>query len=335
LSAAPTISATASEKSVSAEMETLLYLAARALVAFLQALPLTTVARLGRAGGALAYWLDVRHRCVALRNLALCFSQEKTPAEIRALAKENFRRLGENFASVIKTAAMTVDELRAHVEFAGVELLQPAPAGQKPATVVAAIGHFGNFELYARFGQLVPDYQCATTYRGFRQPLLNRLLQSLREKSGCLYFERRMDAAALRATMNQPGIMLGLLADQRAMRGGIRAPFFGHECSTSAACAVFALRYSCDLHTAICYRTALARWRIEFDPAIPTHENGAPRSTRDITTDINRAFEVAVRRDPANWFWVHDRWKKPRSKVPISQPRIDQRPAALKMEDGG
>ena len=25
--------------------------------------------------------------------------------------------------------------------------------------------------------------------------------------------------------------------------------------------------------------------------------------------DVNRAFEIAVRRDPANWFWVHRRWK--------------------------
>ena len=25
--------------------------------------------------------------------------------------------------------------------------------------------------------------------------------------------------------------------------------------------------------------------------------------------DVNRAFEAAVRRDPANWFWVHNRWK--------------------------
>jgi KDO2-lipid IV(A) lauroyltransferase len=29
-----------------------------------------------------------------------------------------------------------------------------------------------------------------------------------------------------------------------------------------------------------------------------------------IMTDVNREFERAVRRDPANWFWVHDRWKK-------------------------
>jgi Kdo2-lipid IVA lauroyltransferase/acyltransferase len=25
--------------------------------------------------------------------------------------------------------------------------------------------------------------------------------------------------------------------------------------------------------------------------------------------DVNAALERAVRRDPANWFWVHRRWK--------------------------
>jgi len=303
-------------------METLLHLLARALIALLQALPLTVVARLGRAGGTVAYGVDVRHRRVAVKNLTLCFGREKSAAEIRALARENFRRLGENYACAVKTAGMTADELRTHVEFVGSELLAAGSSGAKPRTVVMAIGHFGNFEVYARYGQFGGRYQCATTYRGFRQPSLNRLLQSLREKSGCLYFERRTDANALRATMNQPGIMLGLLADQRAARSGVRVPFFGHECSTSAACAVFALRYDCALHTAICYRTALARWRIEIGPGIPTREQGVPRSTRDITTDINRAFEIAVRRDPANWFWVHDRWKPSKTEARRSESRV-------------
>lgn len=301
-------------------MESVLYLLARAVIALLQALPLTTVARLGRAGGEAAFWLDARHRRVALKNLALCFACEKSAAEIRALVREHFRRLGENYACAVKTPIMPPDELRAHVEFVGTGQLPGIQAGETPRTVVVAIGHFGNFELYARFGQFVPAYQCATTYRGLRQPSLNRLLQSLREKSDCLYFERRTDVTALRAVMNQPGIMLGLLADQRAARGGLRVPFFGHECFTSTACAVFALRYDCDLHTAICYRLALARWRVEIGPAIPTRANAAPRSTREIMTDVNRAFEIAVRRDPANWFWVHDRWKPIQSGVRTLAP---------------
>jgi KDO2-lipid IV(A) lauroyltransferase len=288
---------------------------------------LTVVARLGRAGGALAYWLDARHRGVALRNLARCFSREKSHAELRALARENFKRIGENFACAIKTAAMSFAELRAHIEFVGDAAIVSPPAGQPPRPVVAAIGHFGNFELYARFGQLAPAYRCATTYRGLRQPSLNRLFQSVREKSGCLYFERRFDAAALKAFMNQPAVMLGLLADQHAGRNGLRLPFLGHECSTSAAPAIFALRYRCALLVGICYRVGLARWRVEAGPEIPTHDReGQSRPVREIMLDVNRAFEAAVRRDPANWFWVHNRWKLQGAKVQAAAPLPAEEP---------
>ncbi|HOX56851.1 MAG TPA: hypothetical protein P5205_18880 [Candidatus Paceibacterota bacterium] len=308
-------------------METLLYVLVRALVALLQVLPLTWVARLGRGGGALAFWLDRRHRRVTLRNLTMCFGAEKSRAEIRELARENFRRIGENYACAIKTAAMSFEELRARVEFAGNPRILAPPADRKPQSVVAAIGHFGNFELYARFGQFAPAYQCATTYRGLRQPSLNRLLQSLRERSGCVFFERRFDAPALKAFMNQPGIMLGLLSDQSS--GALRVPFLGRDCATSAAPAIFALRYRCALITGICYRVGLARWHIEAGAEIPTHENGRPRSTADIMRDVNRAFEAAVRRDPANWFWVHRRWKPPPASARKSAVReLESTPAA-------
>ncbi|HKI70090.1 MAG TPA: hypothetical protein VKA67_10905, partial [Verrucomicrobiae bacterium] len=289
-------------------MDLPLYLIARVLVTFLQALPLTVVARLGRIGGGLVYYLDGRHRRVALQNLAMCFGAEKSPAQIRSLARENFRRIGENFACAVKTAAMSFAELRPHVEFVGDSKILSPSRSQKPPGVVVAIGHFGNFELYARFGQYCPAYQCATTYRGLRQPSLNRLLQTLRSRSGCLFFERRTEGAALRSLMNQPGIILGLLTDQRA--GKLRIPFLGRDGLTSVAPAVFALRYRYGLHTAICYRVGLGRWRMEAGPEIPTHKQGVARSIEEIMRDVNHAFEIAVRRDPANWFWVHNRWKK-------------------------
>jgi KDO2-lipid IV(A) lauroyltransferase len=303
-------------------MDILLTLLARSLVMLLQKLPLRSVARLGRIFGILAYVLDRRHRRVANRNLALCFGEEKSPTELRALARENFRRIGENFACAVKTASMTLDEIRKHVEFVAPPQILAPPAGQPPRSIVAAIGHFGNFELYARFGQFAPAYKSATTYRGLRQPSLNRLLQSLRERSGCLFFERRFEADALKSFMNQPGIMLGLLSDQSGGPHGLRLPFLGHHCSTSAACALFALRYNCALHAGICFRVGLAKWRIEGGPEIPTHENGQPRSTAAIMVDVNRAFEAAVRRDPANWFWVHNRWKQANFRHP--QPKFER-----------
>jgi KDO2-lipid IV(A) lauroyltransferase len=162
-----------------------------------------------------------------------------------------------------------------------------------------------------------------TTYRGLPQPSLNRLLQSLREQSGCLFFERRTDGAALKAAMNGPGKMLGLLCDQHAGDNGLRLPFFGRDCSTSSAPAVFALRYRCRLSTGFCYRTGLAKWRLEAGPEIPTTENGEARSTAAIMLDVNKAFEDAVRRDPANWFWVHNRWKLAPPKA-VAPPSADE-----------
>jgi KDO2-lipid IV(A) lauroyltransferase len=313
-------------------MDRLLYVIARLVVGALQSLPLRVVARIGRCSGALAYWLDARHRRVAIRNLTASFSDEMAHAEIMRVARENFKRIGENFASAAKTASMPFDILAPDVEFKPNPQFMAALA-RPDSRIVVAIGHFGNFELYARFGKWAGTHQCATTYRGLRQPRLNALLQQLREKSGCLYFERRFQGAELKTFMAKPNIVLGLLADQHAGRNGLRLPFFGRECSTSPAPAIFALRYNCALFTGICFRTASGKWRMEAGSEIQTHTNGSSRSVEEIMLDVNRAFETAVRRDPANWFWVHNRWKpfsrKPAksfgAKVPDA-PNVQQTP---------
>ncbi|MHC1765783.1 MAG: lysophospholipid acyltransferase family protein [Verrucomicrobiia bacterium] len=294
-------------------MDRAFYCVVACLLKGLQALPLPWVAWIGRQGGGVAFWLDARHRKVALRNLARCYGTEKSRAEIRALAQQHFRRLGENYASAVKTAAMSWAELAPHVEFAHAERILPTGKEGASRSCVVAIGHFGNFELYARLGQAFPGYQCATTYRALKQPAMNRLLQEMRARSGCLFFERRTESGALKTALATQPLLLGLLADQYAGRKGVPVVFFGQLCSASAAPAILALRYRCPLFTGFCYRVALGRWRIEPGEQIPTHADGRPRPVQEITADINRAFEAAVRRDPANWFWVHNRWKTSRS----------------------
>lgn len=295
-------------------MNALIYHSGRLLIRFIQCLPLLWVAWLGRRAGGLAYHLDGRHRRVALQNLTLCFSAEKTPAEIKALAHENFRRLGENYLSAIKTAAMSFARLRPHLEFSGFEKLPRRHDGKPAPNIVAAIGHFGNFELYARIQDIRPDLQGATTYRALKPEGANRLLQSLRGQNGCRFFERRTDGAGLRHLLDGGGVIVGLLVDQHSR--GCQVPFLGHNCHTSLAAAVLALRYDSELFSIICHRTALARWRLEVGPRIETHTNGIPRPSEALMRDVNQAFEVAVRQDPPNWFWVHRRWKelKPRPK---------------------
>jgi hypothetical protein len=63
---------------------------------------------------------------------------------------------------------------------------------------------------------------------------------------------------------------------------------------------------------------------------IPTLEDGQPRAIAAIMNDVNRAFEIATRRDPANWFWVHNRWKPRRAgtgRAPGRGPQVEQEKA--------
>ena len=287
-------------------MNWLLYWMGKTFVGVFQALPLRWVARIGRAGGALAWCIDRRHRQVAIDNLRSALNKDEK--EVHLIAREHFRRLGENYACAIKTAGMELSELREHLVTSGTERMR-APDGQLRSAVFA-IGHFGNFELYPRGGSLVlPDFQFASTYRALNQPGLNRLLLELRQRSGAWLFERRMDGDQLRAAMSQKKLIIGLLSDQHAGRHGAWIPFFGRECSTTTAPAVFASRYKLPLFTAICYRTGLAQWQIDVGEEIPTVEGGQRRPAEEVMLDVNRAFEEAIRRDPANWFWVHKRWK--------------------------
>lgn len=301
-------------------MDTLIYQLARLCIRGIQFPSLEIVARLGRALGWLAFYLDGRHRRVAIQNLGRTWGSRWGEGRIRAIAHENFCRLGENYCCAIKTASMSASELKPHLEWVGTENLNGISEGTGNGSKVFAIGHFGNFELYARTDLWGVGKRTATTYRGLRQPGLDRLMRDLRERSGCLFFERRKDAEGLKKAMSSGGIYLGLLADQHAGDNGLWLPFFGMHCSTSAAPALFALRYHCPLHSAICYRVGLARWRIEFGPEIPTEVGGVRRSELEIMMDVNRTFELAIERDPANWFWVHKRWKpqKVRGSKPVA-----------------
>ena len=290
-------------------MDWLLYWPARGLVFLLQRLPLGIVARIGRGIGALAYWLDGRHRRVALHNLESIFGRERNAAELRRMAAENFRRIGENYVCAIRTAAMSRRELEAWVELDDPEGVLSPDRSPALGDRVVALGHFGNFELFAGCHDPGSRYQFVTTYRALPSKPFNQLMQTLRGHRGCRFFERRTEAAALRNALDQGQIVLGLLADQHAGRKGVWGPFLGRECSTTPAPAIYALRYRCSLFTAVCYRKGLGRYRIEVGDLIPTRTEGGARSVAEITADINRAFETAVRRDPANWFWVHKRWK--------------------------
>jgi len=296
------------------------YYIAKALAKALQSLPVRVVAGVGRFGGGVAYFLDPGHRRVALENLRRCFPQMSLP-ERKQIAREHFRRLGENFSSAITTAGMSETQIAKHLQIVGLKKIKASPRG-----AIVAIGHFGNFELYTHLVSGVPHLQGATTYRALEQPRLDGLVREMRVRSGCLFFERHRDVKMMLRALQQGGIVLGLLCDQHAGRKGPRVPFFGYECSTTLAPAKLAVGYELPLFTAICFRVGLGQWRIEIGEEIPTRVGDQARSLVEIMRDVNQAFEVAVRRDLPNSFWVHDRWRFGKKREAVLSPVPPRQP---------
>ena len=275
-------------------------------------LPLKLVCFIGRQIGFVFYFIDTSHRKIAVNNLTNSLGNYHSESEITSIAKENFRRLGEVYLSVLKTAHISLKNLSDILSVKGLEHLDLSQRndGSNPSFMFA-IGHFGNFELYANAGLFAPEFDVGTTYRGFNQPWVEKLVTKIRNRSGCHYFDRRYEGKKLMSFMKRPNSITGLLADQNAGRSGIKLPFFGLPCSTNPAPAIFSLRYNLRLHCCLCRRVGLGRWELELGPEISTHTNGNARSVNDIMSDINATYEDYIREDPANWFWVHNRWKRP------------------------
>ena len=275
-------------------------------------LPLKLVCFIGRQIGFVFYFIDTSHRKIAVNNLTNSLGNYHSESEITSIAKENFRRLGEVYLSVLKTAHISLKNLSDILSVKGLEHLDLSQRndGSNPSFMFA-IGHFGNFELYAHAGLFAPEFDVGTTFRGFNQPWVEKLVTKIRNRSGCHYFDRRYEGKKLMSFMKRPNSITGLLADQNAGRSGIKLPFFGLPCSTNPAPAIFSLRYNLRLHCCLCRRVGLGRWELELGPEISTHANGNARSVNDIMSDINATYEDYIREDPANWFWVHNRWKRP------------------------
>ena len=284
------------------------YAVLKMAVLLVQSLPLKAAARLGRFLGFAAYFADTRRRRRAVHNLRCVFGREWDRNKIAAVAKENFQRLGESYCCAVKSVRMSDEQIKSHVRCVGGEPLRQA--NRRAKNQIVAIGHFGNFELYSRLGQLIGLSNTAATYRALKNSAANQIMETLRRQSETRFFERRKEAEALKKSLRHGGMVLGLLADHHA-GGGTAAEFLGMPCLATKAPAVLALRYRADLRAAICYRIGLAQWRIEIGEAIPLRNGNQARPIGDIIQNVQNALTEAVRRDPANWFWVHRRWRMP------------------------
>src|SRR5262249_17909488 len=110
------------------------------------------------------------------------------------------------------------------------------------------------------------------------------------------------------------GRMVGILLDQNAARSeGVFVPFFGVPASTSRGLAVIALRTKVPVIPIFIRRLRGGRHCVEIGPELPAPPD---RDATSYTAAFNEGIEAAIRRDPGQWFWMHDRWRtRPRAEA--------------------
>jgi heptosyltransferase II len=293
------------------------------LVGFiLQLLPLSVVWRLGRGLGWIVRLFLPRYRQLVRQNIDLALADTMSEPERKKLAAAHFQTLGANLLCALKVPTMTKGQIQAAVSFDGLENLDHAQAG------LFAIAHMGCWEFLSQIDEIAVGAKGGTLYQALANPWLNRHIEKQRGRFGYQLFDRTQGFHAPVQHLRQAGHMLGVLIDQHAGDGGVWCPLFGRLASTTNLAGLIALRTQTPIYPLGIMTTGPARWKIIIRPAI------APQRDIDgLTAVLNQQLEQLIRLSPADWFWVHNRWKTPRPNFLLSQyKRGIAMPAGMSVE---
>lgn len=301
-------------------MQYLAYLIYRAFVGIIERLPITVAYRVGQVLGWLGWALLFPYRRLAIANLTIAYGKEKSAAEIRALARESFLHLGANLLSSIRAARFNLAEIQAVTTVENRETIERALESGRG--VVLVLSHLGNWELIAQLCQYLPQFSWSTIYRPLGNKFIEAHVRRARSASGVVLFDRKSGFNAPTQFLRAGGAV-GVLVDQHAGDGGIWTPFFGRLASTTNLAALLALRTGAALVPLAVYTDGPARWRVVISPLVETNEaeTGDELGVGDLTARISAAVERQVRVAPADWFWVHNRWKTPKPKFLLATYR--------------
>jgi KDO2-lipid IV(A) lauroyltransferase len=107
---------------------------------------------------------------------------------------------------------------------------------------------------------------------------------------------------------------VGILIDQRVRENqGVEVPFFGHPAWTAAILARMARKTGAPVVPtfALCERPG--HYRLYYDkPVLVDDLQGAELEDIPLTARYLAILEAAIRENPDQWLWYHDRWKQMR-----------------------
>lgn len=259
-----------------------------------------------RSLAALWYRLDRRHRRITLANLNFAYGDSLDLAARERLAREVFCHFIRFAWEILELFLAPQTLICSKVVIVGAENAEAALAQGRGLVAIAA--HAGNWE-YTVTGYALKYRPLAVVGRELDQRLPARLARYLRERGGNFMVDKQKGMKEIMRHLreNRP---VGIVIDQNTTTaGGLLVNFFGKPARTTPVAAVLARRGVPVLPT-LSRRLPDGRHLLAIFPPLSL------RKTADAEADIqhhlelqSRIIEAWVRAEPAQWLWLHRRWK--------------------------
>ncbi len=196
------------------------------------------------------------------------------------------------------------NKLQQFIRIDGIENLDKIKSNKKPVVFIS--GHFNNFELMA---MQIEKYgiNLAAIYRPLNNIFLNKTMERIRTKYICRNQIRKGRLGTRQILENlKKGNSIALMIDQRVTEG-IKIDFFGNLASTTTIPAQIIKKYECDLVPIYIERSEKYNFKMYVSQPIAIDSE---KSQEEISEHLNRILEKMILKNPDQWIWTHNRWKK-------------------------
>ncbi len=270
-------------------------------------LPLPVLAALAHALGALLYRLAGSRRRVGLRNLELCFPTMPLP-ERRALLRAHFGWLTQSLLDRAVLWWASPERLRRLIRVEGDIDLAEREMQTTGRPTMWLCPHFVGLDVAGAAILLCQQRPGASIYQTQSNPLMDKLMKRGRLRFGNAEIFPRSDSVKplLRAIKDGRGFF-NLPDMDFGSRDAAFVPFFGVQAATLMAPSRMARMLGMVVQPVIAEVLPRGQgWKVRFMAPL----EGFPTADAvDDTARMNRFIEGEILRQPAQYLWVHKRFK--------------------------
>lgn len=299
---------------MNAALEQFEYVMLKGFFFLLKISPASFIYTICRAFSTLFYITGSRRRKITLFNLNIAFP-DLSEKERKKIARASYDHFGQMLAesSMILAGKIKVNDLQKMVDGEQIQKLLDIEENNERGILVIT-GHLGNFEMLAHYcGLKLKRQSHAVAREGNNRLIDERIVTPLRKSFGneVIYKEKALPSAA-RALRR--GEHVGLLIDIKARaRDGAKIKFFDHDTYAVKSSAYLQIKLGLSVVPMAMVRTAPKQYKLVVGDPVEWTDNGQPREEqiKCLTQLHQAALEKMIRACPEQWFWMHDRWKRP------------------------